>query len=586
MNNDPETADGWQPPSPWRKLLSWNALGLALVVVAVGVSLAKVLAVRQAYYGGERVIVRLTHWQLEGGYREALQLVVDDYNRLMAERHRRGEIPRPVEVVQAAVTEKVYGQLLNTNLIARSAPDIVLMGGSRKLAGALKAQHFLALDAAVREPNPYNAPEYLAGSGIDPELAAVLPGMPWRDTAMDGMRSTFDLDLQGIYAIPVNFANAGRLSYNKDLLLAATGSEEPPRTLGQLLDISAKLKALGERQGRRITPIAGTRYNLGHFASYYLPFFACYRDRLDLNRDGVVSAMEGWAAFGSGTFDLADRPFAELTEACTAIAAQFPPGFLALERDSATFLFTQGQAAMHLTGSWDAGTLFRLSQGKFRMGIVDFPLPGPGERWGDPAKHPASEAGASGGNSFGVYKFGHVAESIDFLRYLTSYVQNQRYNRAADWVPNIIGTSPDERMAAYTPRLNGIQPTGWSPDSSEGKQVASIYNGQMQALLSGQGSAGQVVARTKEAYADPAIGEPVIWGDQYDNQKTYLRSLERTLAVQSAVAQLAGGDRAEADRRYRTLLSAQVMRSNGEDLRLIWRQTVGSEGKPFPEPRR
>lgn len=297
--------------------------------------------------------------------------------------------------------------------------------------------------------------------------------------------------------------------------------------------------------------------------------------------------MEGWGAFGSGTFDLADRPFLDLTEACKAVSSQFPPGFLAIERDSATFQFTQGEAAMHLTGSWDAGTLFRLTEGRFRMGIVEFPLPGPGEKWGDPLKHPASEAGKTGGNSFGVYKFGNVAQSIDFLRFLTSFVQNQRYNRAADWVPNIIGTTPDRRMLAYMPRLDGIQPTTWVPNGPEGKQVASIYKGQMQSLLSGEADAATVIAKVKAAYEDKAIGERVIWSEFYDNQKVYLRSLERTLAVQSAVAQLAGSDRGEADRRYRTLLATQVVRSNAEDLRLIWRQTIGAKSsKPFPEPSR
>jgi raffinose/stachyose/melibiose transport system substrate-binding protein len=579
----------YRPPPAWKKVVSWNALGLVMVVVAVAVSIYKVASIRLAYYSGERVIVRMAHWQLESGYREALRLVMDDYNKMMAERFRRGDpaVPKLIEVVQVPVTEKVYGQLINTNLLARSAPDIISMGFANKINGAPKAQFFLSLDDQVREPNPYNAPEFLKGAEIDPELAKVLPALSWRDTTMDGMRSTFDLDLQGIYAIPTNFANSGRLSYNKDLLKAATGSDEPPRTLGQLLDICAKIKAYGAKQGRRITPIAGTRYNLGHFSSYNLPFFAGYRDRLDLNRDGQVGAMEGWGAFGDGVFSLTDKPFIEMTEACLAIADQFPPGFLALERDSATYLFTQGEAAMHLTGSWDAGTLFRLTEGKFSMAIVDFPLPGPGEKWGDPPKHPASEASRTGGNSFGVYKFGRVAESIDFLRYLTSFVQNQRYNRAADWVPNIIGTTPDKRMMAYMPRLDGIQPTTWVPDGAEGKQVSSTYRGQMQGLFSGELDAAKVAATVMEAYGDPAIGEPVVWSEYYDNQKVYLRSLERTLAVQSAVVQISGAGRDEADRRYRTLLATQVVRTNAEDIRQIWRQTIGAKtSKPFPEPSR
>ena len=63
----------------------------------MSVSLWKVSAIQRNYYSGARTIVRMAHWQLEGGYREALQIVIDDYNKLMAERFQRGEIAKPVE---------------------------------------------------------------------------------------------------------------------------------------------------------------------------------------------------------------------------------------------------------------------------------------------------------------------------------------------------------------------------------------------------------------------------------------------------------------------------------------------------------
>jgi ABC-type glycerol-3-phosphate transport system substrate-binding protein len=577
------------PPARWRRLLSWNGLGILVVTVAVTISLWQVAQVRRSDYSDQRVVVRMLHWQLEAGYREALQLVIDDYNHLMADRYQRGEIPKPIEVMQVAVSEKIYGQVVNTNLLAREAPDLISMGDfALKSCGAQKAQHFLCLDELVRQPNPYNAPSYLAGAAIDPAIAAALPTLPWRDTFIDGMRGAFDDDLQGFYAVPTNFYIPGRLSYNKDLLKAATGSEEPPQTFGQLLDICAKVKAYGERQGRRMVPIAGTRANLVYVEYYLLPFLASYRRSMDLNRDGMVSPMEGWAALGSGAFDFHDKPFRELAEASQALAAQFPSGFLALERDTGVYLYTQGEAAFHLSGSWDAGTLYHLTEGKFRMGIVPFPLPGPGERWGDPPKIAASEAGWVGGNIFGVYKYGHTAEAVDFLRYLTSWVQNQRCNRACDWGPNVIGTSLEERMQAFAPRLDGLQQLSfWAPIGPIAQQVGSIYRGQMQALLGGEATIDQVIDKVMAAYHDDAIGEPRIWAKAYEDQKTYMRTIERTLSVQALVARLSGADRQEAERRYRTLLSNQVMTTNAENLRLNWHQTIGTTtGKSFPEPMR
>jgi ABC-type glycerol-3-phosphate transport system substrate-binding protein len=567
-------------------------LGVLVVVAAVAASLWQMAGARSSQYGEDRVVVRMLHWQLEAGFREALQLVIDDYNAMMAERHRRGEIPKPVVVVQVAVSEKIYGQVVNTNLLAREAPDLISMGDfAQKSCGVQKAQHFLRLDDAVRLPNPYNAPPHLAPTRdftVDPAIAAVLPTMPWRDTFIDGMRGGFDDDLQGFYGVPINFHIPGRLSYNKDLLQAATGSEDPPSSFGQLLDICAKVKEYGERQGRRIAPIAGTRANVVFVEYYLLPFLAGYRRSMDLNRDGMVTPMEGWAAVAGGAFDFRDRPFRDLAEASRALTGQFPPGFLALERDTGIHLFTQGDAAFHLTGSWDACTLFRLTEGRFRMGITTFPLPAPGERWGDPPKIHASEAGWVGGSIIGVYKFGHTAEAIDFLRYLTGVVQNQRYNRACDWGPNIIGTSLDERMRAFAPRLDGLQQLSfWAPIGPVAQQVGSIYRGQMQALIGGEATVDQVIDKVMAAYRDDAIGEPQIWAKAYDDQKAYLRSIERTLAVQGLVARLSGADPVDSDRRHRTLLSSQVMATNAENVRLNWNLTAGATaGRTFPEPLR
>jgi len=97
------------PPPPKKKWLSWNLVGMLLLGAAFMVSLASLLRVRNDIFDPDVKVVRVLHWQLELGFRDALQTVMDDYNRMQDERFKAGLIPKRVKVVQLGVTEKVYG---------------------------------------------------------------------------------------------------------------------------------------------------------------------------------------------------------------------------------------------------------------------------------------------------------------------------------------------------------------------------------------------------------------------------------------------------------------------------------------------
>ena len=254
-------------PVPKKSWLSWNLAGLLLLAVSFIVSLVSLVRVRAELFDPEVKVVRLLHWQLELGFRDALQTVIDDFNRMKDEEFKAGKIPKRIKVVQLGVTEKVYGQFLNTHLIAGTAPDICALGMASSTWGSTKAQFFEQFTDVLEQPNPYNARAFDDGAGLDPELKAALPNMPWKSTFVEGLQSGWDGELQGYYGVPPLIFTANRISVNLDMLKAATGSERLPTSLGEFLAAANAIRELGTRTGSDIVPVAGEDGQPAHFVS-------------------------------------------------------------------------------------------------------------------------------------------------------------------------------------------------------------------------------------------------------------------------------------------------------------------------------
>ncbi len=570
----------YQPPSPWRKLIGWNMLGVGILALALILSVASLLSVRARHYDDSsgRKIVRILHWQLELGFRQALQRVIDDYNKLKAAEFAAGRIPAPVEVLQMGVTEKVYDQFVKTNLIAGTAPDLIETK-RYSTSSQDRSQYFLELGDVIEQPNPYNADRFLADPAVAADLRQAFPVLPWRNTFIEGLRSGWDNQLQGFYGIPITCFMGGRLSFNIDLVKAATGSEKLPRTLGELLSVCRQIRAYGKSQGRDIIPIASSRYDTAFWRAYISSFTAINQDLLDLDLSGDVSDTEGWAAIGSGRLAFSDPPYRDLIESSAAISAEFSPGFLAMERDTASFLFIQGKAAMHFTGSWDAGTLAR--QVPFRMGVIPMPLPAPGEPWGDPPRAQVDESGGLGGAPFAIVKNSrNVTEAIDFMQYLTSHDVNQRFNQECDWLPTIIGCTVSPLMAPYSPQVDGVGgDAGWVPGGSGG-QVTSVFNGCMLQIISGETTFPRLVAEVEALFTDDTYGWKAIWANAHDSCKINHRANQRTMSGRLLRDFLLPD---QGDRKARLNLVAGGIALNGEAQRQLFGKTMGAAGHPFPE---
>jgi hypothetical protein len=227
------------------------------------------------------------------------------------------------------------------------------------------------------------------------------------------------------------------------------------------------------------------------------------------------------------------------------------------------FLFTQQQSAFFQCGAWDAGTVYRLAEDKFKVAIMNSVVPGPGEQWGP--KAPLNEAAMQAGAGYGVYKLSpNVDIAIDFLRYWTSHAQNQRFNQDADWVPCIVGTKLTDSMKAFTPRLNGLYGgVGWLP-TWEGEQLQITLEGQMFGVLTGEVDHATLVKKLDAVLVDPNYGTAKIFSRMDEKVGDTLRSAERGIASQSLL-QLVKPEAAAPLANYLATVSTQCQGLNGQN---------------------
>ena len=626
--------------------MNMNLMGLVILLLGYLTGVGTVLsrsfkegALSEATGTGKRVIT-LMHWQLEPGYREAMQKVMDRYNALPRVKAAN------VEVRQLDVTERVYGQVLNVNLISGTAPDISEKGMGGMLNGAGMAQYFDSLSDFAQKPNPYNSPKYLPPD-IDPKLAHRLSTLPWRETFIDGMNGGWVDELQDVYSAPSSFFGTVKIYYNvqiimqaKAVLRAAAGEAEPPgwfselflksdgdtttgyvvdtpqlrawidndqipTTLGRLLMICAGVDELARQtHNPKLVAIAGSNYSDKIFADQYLgPFTSPYSDELDFDMNSSVTGSEVWLGWLAKQWSFDDTRIRQYFDCVTHLTRYFPPGFLGLDREQARRRFVTAQAAMIATGSWDARSLFEGAKGspastnttdvsrdeeytaggthsRFDIKIMDFPLPGPNERWHEYITYPASSAQASGGASYSIYQRSpNKSWAIDFLRYLTSYQVNEEFNRDAGWLPIIIGAESLQRLKPFRPNAEGLQPgSAINFRNTESRKLLTHFEGQSQNLVAGDIDYQTFVSSMQRAASDPRSGANDVLASTRQATQDNVRSFEQLLNTQIAAIELLGSDTVAG--RHRRSLRQSVLLFNANDLLRVWQ--VKFPGNPFP----
>ncbi|MHB1156145.1 MAG: hypothetical protein ACYC26_04825 [Phycisphaerales bacterium] len=386
-------------------------------------------------------------------------------------------------------------------------------------------------------------------------------------------------------------------------------SDEVPNTLGRLMVLCRAIRQMSMDIGNsKLVPISGSLYSANMFGGQFVvPFTYSMSEQLDFNGDSSVTAMEAYAGYQRGVWNFKDPRIVGYFDCVRAICEQFPVGFLGLDREQAMRRFADRNASMIATGAWDAGGIFQQAEGvpvtdktriypgdtvtevngvkrlnfKFKVGIMPFPMPATGERWGNVTTHVRiSEAGTNAGASYALYQRSRNKEwAIDFLQYLTSYSVNQKFNRGADWIPCIVGTTPAGQMRPFTPNPQGVTSGARLEFAAGGANFWTVFQGQLWNYELGEIPYDQLVGQVIDAMNNDRTGLARYWYDTWDKDRAATRNQDRMLAVY-AMRMLTQPD-ADAMAKYKRGLLASVIADNGTKIKQMWHAQFPD--KPFPQ---
>lgn len=503
-----------------RNLRTWVVLGL---LAAAYVAVCVILLTRPGAVlsSDRRPVIRIAHWQVEVGPREAMEKLAAAYNELNPD----------VRVEVLAVPGNVYTQWLRTQLTGGTAPDIVEFGfwlhGSRDMP----ARYFSPITEEVDQPNPYNR-------GTPQEHVR------WRDTFLDGLSTQegYVRDLNNYYAVTLCMLSM-RLFYNADLLEELTGSRETPRTYGELIALGRALAGRTSARGAPLAVFAGSNFNTNVtmdvlLARTILPLNH-ERDRFReggaFTRDFALDYLRGGWGF--------DRPetlagFELLRE----VALQTRPGFGQLERDAAMQEFLRGEAVAIYTGTWDATSLLKLAA--FELVAAEFPAPDRSHPVAGPHMWlPQSEGQISTAAPFFLNKSSpHRAAALDFMRFMTSVPGNQIFVNASGWMPSVEGVVVPDHLKTHLPRRDG-----WAGRSALlrafGAESTTAWLQQSHRLVNRDGG----VAPFLSAYL-PEFG-PALRRDLTRDARNALESMRRQVPALAGLAVLDRLEGADPQRR-------------------------------------
>lgn len=416
-----------------------NYPALALLVIVYVLSCAIVFANWYRAKGGagetRKKVLRMAHWQLEPGIQRAVNWAIDQYEKTHPD----------VEIRQILIPEEGYFRWVNTQLIGRTAPDMIEcgLGPSPELWQKFYARYFVPLDQYVDEPNPYNQ-------------GTALEDTPWRITYFDEMEGGYNENLQTFYRVPLS-AFTVRLYYNAEMISKYWDEEERgsefPRTFEELVELCDILQSTDIEN---FVPVAGAQYSFDRLLDFYrVAMVGDYLDELDTDYSGLVSRMESAGPFYSGQMKMTEPSIRSNFELLQTWADYSPPGATSMDRDDAVFRFVQGNSAMIMTGSWDYSSL--AEQADFEVKVVEIPIPSKDHpRYGPHVAGPPTEADVRGGFPFGITKVSPNQDlALDFLQFCSSVKINEELNRRMFWLPAVEAAEPRPELKPFKPRVVG-----------------------------------------------------------------------------------------------------------------------------------
>ncbi|MFH1496837.1 MAG: extracellular solute-binding protein [Verrucomicrobiota bacterium] len=458
---------------------------LAILVLSTGFiwSAWHVFNQRRADAPQGKIVLRIGHWLMNPGMREAFDEAIKDYEALHPE----------VRIEQILVPTRSYATWTRTQLIGETAPDIT---GMLFLKEELITRHFISLADEVTKPNPYNT-----GTSLE--------GIPWRDTFVDGLDGSLGYTPTSGEHFGVNLqVNCLRLFYNRPLMLAITGRDTPPATYAELRALGPLVDAYNRRKGRAIVPIASSG-TYGGFLSDVLFSSQTQRHTLEHSPAGNLRFQQAEIAqtLLAGGLDLDGPEIRKGFSLVHDVSKLMQAGFDQLAAGDALFTYLQGNALMIYTGNWDNAVLKQ--EAGFPNGVTHLPMPGRD----DPDYGPNSlglTSEATGGTEalMGVVRNSrHPEVAIDFLHYLTSLRGAERFTKTSQRVSSTVDTPQPPELKQLTPLLEGALPGfSLSLPGFGGRNSTQAYMRNRHLLLGPNGDVDAFIARLKEDYL-PALRE-------------------------------------------------------------------------------
>ena len=483
-------------------------LGVIVLAGALLYAAVRVMYNQLTYEAPDVTTIRLCHWQLEAGFRNAFDALITEY-----EQHYRKTHGRKIRVVQMPISERGYRQFVNTGLIGEMAPDIIEKGMAKTASDpAYVARFFLPLGDFLAEPNPYNR-------------GTPLEGVSWRNTFFDGLQSAYDRELLDYYYIPFSMFTT-RIYFNRNLYRESTGRTAPPGSFLDFLDVCKQIRQYAGEQDKTLVPLAGSKYQGRRFASNYInPFLYDLIRRFDRNFDGDADTFETYQAYVSGLWSFHDPRLLAAWQCMVDIAGNFQRGWLSAQRDDAVFMFVQERAVMIASGSWDASSIIEQAGDRFEVGIFDFPMPSDHPVYRKYVRAPPTEANIRASLPWGINrKTRHPELCIDFLRFCTTRSRNERFNPQLTWLPVVRGAQLSEELEPFRPRVEGF---GGDFKFKISTNVNMTWGGDRYALYGGKITPEEFAGRLTDAYEKTANEGYRL---QLAKMRRNVRNLERILA--------------------------------------------------------
>ena len=381
------------------------------------------------------IVISIGHYQLDPGVKEALDAMAREF----------AKIHPGVTISQEIIPSGAYPQWVSTQLISGKPVDILEQGTfPAPVRLAYAARYFVDMTPYVQRPNPFN-------KGTD------LEKVKWCKTYWDSMQWSYSGELQSYTSIPLSKVGC-RMFTNLDLLKKLTGRDSPPTNYRDFLEVCREIRRQKTPQGRPYTAIACSRYHWAHwegnFSNYLTwPFVLV----ADYNMDGFSDSNEDYLAFQKGLLGFQSPCMKAKFGVLRDIAEQCQKGFTGLDRPEAILGFAQQNAVFISACSYEVTGLMEQARGCFRMVITDFPrVDREDPVYGAAALAPPIEIAGS------LFQFcvsrssPHVDLAIEFLQFLGSQKNNEKFNHLMEWIPAVIGTEPPELLKAFKPHVEGM----------------------------------------------------------------------------------------------------------------------------------